>query len=107
MTEFIQVTTAIDTEEQAQQLAEALVKHRLAACVHVFGPITSMYWWQGKMERAEEWICEAKTRRDLYEQVEKALKSLHSYDEPEIIATPIVAGSEGYLQWIQAETKDV
>jgi len=107
MTEFIQVATAIDSKEQAQQIAEALVKNRFAACVHVSGPITSTYWWQGKMEVAEEWVCVAKTRKDLYEEVEKTLKSLHPYEEPEIIATPIIAGSESYLNWIIAETRGV
>lgn len=105
MTEYIQATTAIDSKGQAQQLAEALVKQRLAACVHVSGPITSTYWWQGKMEIAEEWLCEAKTRSDLYEEVEHLLKSLHPYDEPEIIATPILTGSESHLNWIREETK--
>ncbi len=105
MTEFIQVTTAIDSKEGAQKIAEALVTERLAACVHVSGPITSTYWWQGKMEVAEEWVCAAKTRRDLYGDVENMLKRLHPYEEPEIIATPIVAGSPGYLNWIGDETR--
>lgn len=106
MIECIQVTTTIDSKEQAQQLAESLVSQRLAACVHVSGPITSTYWWQGKVETAEEWLCEAKTRRDLYEEVERAIKSLHPYDEPEILATPILTGSVSYLKWITAETKE-
>ena len=57
------------------------------------------------MEVAEEWICAAKTRKELYEDVEMALKSLHPYEEPEIIAMPIIAGSESYLHWIREETK--
>jgi periplasmic divalent cation tolerance protein len=56
MEEFIQVITAIDSQDGAQKIAEALVKERLAACVHVSGPITSTYWWQGKMEVAKEWV---------------------------------------------------
>lgn len=104
MTEFIQVTTAIDSKEKAQQLAEALVKNRLAACVHVSGPITSTYWWQGQLEIAEEWVCVAKTRKELYEDVAEMIKRLHSYDEPEIIALPIIAGSQSYLDWIVQET---
>ncbi len=104
MTEFIQVTTAIDSKERAQHLAEAIVKNRLAACVHVYGPITSSYWWQGNMEVAEEWVCAAKTRKDLYEDLADILKSLHPYEAPEIIAMPIIAGSQGYLDWIVQET---
>ncbi len=104
MTECIQVTTAIDSREGAQNIAEALVKEHLAACVHVAGPITSTYWWQGNMEEAEEWICAIKTRKELFEDVADMIKRLHPYEEPEIIAIPIIAGSEGYLDWIVQET---
>ena len=105
MSEFIQVTTAIDSQEGAQKIAEALVSARLAACVHVSSPITSTYWWQGKMETAQEWVCTAKTRKELYDAVEQAIKQAHPYEEPEIVATPILAGSRTYLAWIENETQ--
>lgn len=104
MTEYIQVSTAIDSEEGAQKIAEALVSTRLAACVHVAGPIQSTYRWQGQMERAQEWVCTAKTRQALYQEVEQAIRAIHPYEEPEIVAIPILAGSQGYLDWIAAET---
>ena len=105
MTEFILVTTAIDTQEGAQRIAEVVVKNRLAACVHVAGPITSTYWWKDKMEIETEWICSAKTRKDLYSQLEKAIREAHPYEEPEIVATPIIEGSQSYLDWIVNETR--
>ncbi len=104
MSDFIEVTTAIDSEEGAQKIAQTLVERRLAACVHVTGPVTSTYWWQSKMEVAKEWTCAAKTRKELYDAVEKAIREAHSYDEPEIVALPIINGSRGYLDWIAAET---
>lgn len=104
MTEFLQITTAIDSKEGAQKIAQTLVERRLAACVHVTGPITSTYWWQGKMEIEEEWTCAAKTRKELYSDVEKTIREVHPYDEPEIVALPIVSGSQSYLDWIVAET---
>ncbi len=104
MSDFIQVTTAIDSEEGAQKIAQTLVEQHLAACVHVAGPITSTYWWHGKMEIEKEWTCAAKTRKELYSDVEKAIREVHPYDEPEIIALPIVDGSQSYLEWIAAET---
>ena len=107
MAEFIQVTTAINSQEGVQKIAGALVSQRLAACVHVSGPISSTYWWQGKMETAQEWICTAKTRRELYEKVEEAIRAIHPYDEPEIVATLLVAGSKSYLDWIAKETIDI
>lgn len=104
MTDFIQVQTAIDSKEGAQKLATSIVENRLAACVHVVGPITSTYWWQGLMETTEEWLCLAKTRADLYPALEQAIREQHPYDEPEITVLPITAGSPSYLAWIVNET---
>ena len=104
MTEFIQVTTSIDSKDGAQKIAQMLVERRLAACVHVAGPVTSTYWWQGKIEVEEEWTCAAKTREELYEEVEKIIREIHPYGEPEIVALPIAKGSKSYLDWITAET---
>ncbi len=104
MTDFIEVHTTIDSSEAAQKIAEAVVGKRLAACVQVSGPITSTYWWQGKMEQAQEWLCTAKTRRALYPELEQAIREVHTYEEPEILAKEIVEGSTGYLDWIKRET---
>lgn len=104
MPEYIEVRTTIDTLEDAQKIADTLVGKRLAACVQILGPIISTYWWQGQIERAQEWVCSIKTRQDLYSQVEQEIREMHPYDEPEIIATAIVKGSQGYLQWIDNET---
>lgn len=103
--EFIEVSTAIDSAELADKIAQTLVSKRLAACVHVSGPITSTYWWQGKMEQAQEWLCVAKTRSDLYPALEQAIREVHSYDEPEILAKAIVDGSQSYLAWLRRETQ--
>jgi periplasmic divalent cation tolerance protein len=100
------VYTTTETQEQAESIAHALVERRLAACVQVQGPIRSTYRWQEKVEHAQEWLCVVKTRRHAYERVEAAIRSLHSYDEPEIVAVPIVAGSAGYLAWLQNEVQD-
>ena len=81
MNEFIQVTVAINSEEGAHRIAEALVTKRLAASVWVSGPITSRYWWKGNVEQAEEWVCTAKTRKDLYYEVEQAMKEIHPYED--------------------------
>jgi periplasmic divalent cation tolerance protein len=101
MAELVQVLTTAGSEEEAGRIASLLVERRLAACVQVVGPITSPYRWQGAIEEAREWQCLAKTTRTAYEAVEAAIREAHSYDEPEIIATPIVAGSSGYLAWIE------
>lgn len=101
MTDCVQVLTTAGSEEEAGRIAERLVERRLAACVQVVGPIVSRYRWQGAVEEAREWQCLAKTTAAAYAAVEAAIREVHSYDEPEIIATPIVAGSPGYLAWIE------
>jgi|SRR5215203_940250 len=100
MTDCVQVLTTAGSEEEAGVIAELLVERRLAACVQVVGPIVSRYRWQGAIEEAREWQCLAKTTAAAYEAVEAAIREVHSYDEPEIVATPIVAGSARYLAWI-------
>src|SRR5437660_1356211 len=102
---FILVHTSIDAKEKAQALADTIVSQRLAACCWISGPISSTYWWKGQQEHAEEWVCQFKTREELYEDLERVLKQLHSYEEPEIVATPIAMGSQSFLQWIGAETR--
>jgi periplasmic divalent cation tolerance protein len=100
----IQVTTLLGDRAAADHLAARLVELRLAACVQVLGPVESTYRWQGRVEHSEEWMCLVKTTADLYAAVEQAIRELHSYELPEIIATPIVAGSPAYLAWVRAET---
>lgn len=103
--EYIQVTTTTETQADAQEIADVVVEKRLAACAQVIGPVTSTYWWQGKIETAEEWLCMIKSKAALYEELEKAIRATHPYEEPEIIATPIVKGSQGYLAWLDENTR--
>lgn len=102
---FLQVQTTTDSRGEAMELATAAVQARLAACAQVSGPIASTYWWEGELERAEEWLIVLKLPASRYEEVAAFLTERHSYDEPEIVATPIVAGSEGYLNWIVEEAR--
>jgi periplasmic divalent cation tolerance protein len=96
----VQVLTTVGSEEDAERISAALLERRLAACVQVVGPVLSRYRWQGAIEQAREWQCLIKTGTGAYDAVEAAIAELHPYDEPEIIATPIVTGSAGYLAWI-------
>jgi len=84
-------------------IAHAIVEQRLAACAQVIGPITSTYWWQGKVETAEEWLCIVKSRQDLYPALEKAIRQVHPYEVPEILAVSVVQGSKNYLEWMDRE----
>lgn len=100
MAEYIQVVTTTDSEQEARKIAGGLVEKRLAACVQISGPVTSVYRWKGKIETDSEWICAIKSSMSLGDQLEAAIRELHSYEEPEIIALPIVGGSESYLKWL-------
>ena len=102
---FLQVQTTTDSRAEAVELARAAVEARLAACAQVSGPIASTYWWEDSVERAEEWLLTLKLPARGYHALADFLTSRHSYDEPEIVALPIVAGSEPYLSWIEEETR--
>jgi periplasmic divalent cation tolerance protein len=103
MADYIQVVTTTQRKEDAQTIARALVEQRLAACVQVLGPITSTYRWEGQIVTGQEWQCWAKSRRGLYERIEEAIRRLHPYEVPEILAVEVFAGSRGYLAWLDKE----
>ncbi|CAO5168111.1 Divalent-cation tolerance protein CutA [Frankia sp. AiPs1] len=100
----LQVIVSIDSQEGAERIGRALVEDRLVACFQVLGPMRSIYRWKGGIEQADEWLCLAKTTTERFDEMRERLVVLHPYDNPEIIATPIVAGHANYLDWISAET---
>ena len=102
---YLQVATTLANEEEALSLAHALVERRLAACVQVVGPVTSVYRWQGAIETSREWQCVMKTAGVRYAELVQTIIELHPYEVPELIASEIVAGSPAYLAWISQETK--
>ena len=103
MSEFLQITTTTATRQDAERIAAELVSRRLAGCVQISGPITSIYRWQGKTENSEEWMCTLKTGREQLADIRKLIEEIHPYDVPELIATPIVDGSEKYLAWLKEQ----
>ena len=86
-------------------LSRSAVEARLAACGQVVGPIKSTYWWEGKVETAQEWYVVFKTTTERYPALEAHIREQHSYDVPEIVVTPIVAGNPAYLDWVTTETR--
>ena len=106
MTAAYQVSTAVESEAAADEIAAALVSERLAACVQVIGPVRSTYRWKGAVERSSEWLCVAKTAEPRVDAVVARIRALHSYEQPEIVATAIDGGDPGYLEWIRRETAD-
>jgi periplasmic divalent cation tolerance protein len=105
MTDFVQVSTATETREQAFRLAESAVRGRLAAGAQVVGPVVSVFWHQGEFGTGEEWQLLLKTTAERYPALEAHLLAEHPWEKPEVVAVPIVAGSEAYLRWVADSTK--
>lgn len=102
--ETIVVFITAANEEEAVKIARALVEERLAGCVNIIRNIRSIYSWQGKIEDEAEVLMIAKTQRSLFDKLSQKIKELHSYTVPEIIALPVVEGSEDYLKWLKEVT---
>ena len=105
MPDLIEVVTTIARKDEAELLAGELIERRLAACVQIIGPITSVYRWQGSVEHSQEWMCRIKTPRELYDRLAAAIRELHSYETPEIIALAVVAADADYASWAARETR--
>jgi periplasmic divalent cation tolerance protein len=105
MNEYVQITTTTPSREDATRIADVLIGRKLAACVQIIDTIDSIYWWDGKVEKATEWLCAVKTEKRLFAEVEAAIKDVHPYDVPEIIAFEVAAGSDDYLAWLSRELR--
>lgn len=97
---YLLIYISCGSEENARQIANALVEDSLAACVNILPGIESVYRWEGKLESASEFLLMIKTRSELFTTLRDRVCKLHHYELPEIIAVPIVAGLEPYLNWI-------
>jgi periplasmic divalent cation tolerance protein len=105
MPDAVVILVTAGSEAEAELIAKALIEERLAACVNILSPIRSVYRWEGKVSDDREWLLLIKTRAERFAAVETKVKALHSYQVPEVIALPIVAGAEGYMRWLRAETE--
>ena len=105
MSEYVQVFVTIDDEPRAEEIAGIIVEKRLAACVQITGPVTSVYRWEGKMNKDREWLLIFKSSKKLYNELEEEIKRLHTYDVPEILALPVEDGNKDYMGWMDRELK--
>ncbi len=103
MAGFIQITITVGTREEGEQLVHNLVENRLIACGQILGPIKSTYWWKGKIETAQEWMCLAKSKEVKFAEIVRQVRRIHSYEVPEIIAVPLIAVDENYAHWLEEE----
>ncbi len=101
-TDFRLVLTTAGSEEQADNLARQLVERRLAACVNIVHQVCSVYRWEGRVTREEEKLLLIKTHASRLEELEKAIRELHTYETPEFVVLPIAGGGADYLDWLSA-----
>ena len=105
MSDFIQVFITINDRSKAKEIAETLLNKKLAACVQISGPATSLYRWDGSIVEDEEWLLIAKSSSAHYAELEEQVKKIHVYEVPEILAVSVEKGNEDYLAWLSRELK--
>ncbi|OYT40458.1 MAG: cytochrome C biogenesis protein CcdA [Desulfurococcales archaeon ex4484_58] len=102
---WILVLITASNREEAENIARELVKDKLVACVNIVDNIKSIYWWKGEIEDSRESLLLVKTRINVFDRLVKKVKSIHSYEVPEIIALPIITGYKEYLKWLSESLK--
>jgi periplasmic divalent cation tolerance protein len=100
--EYIIVLITTASKQEAEKITQHLVDLKLIACGNIVGPVSSIFTWSGKAEKAEEYLTIMKTRKDLFNKLAVAVKTLHSYEVPEILALPVVDGAKTYLDWLES-----
>lgn len=101
----IVVFVSASSKDEADKIAKGLIEAKLAACVNIIGGVVSHFWWQAKLDCAQEVMLVIKTRGALFPKLAKKIKQLHSYEVAEIIALPIIKGNKAYLDWIDDSTR--
>lgn len=91
--------------EEAQNIARLLLNKRTVACVNIVPKVDSLFWWQGEIDSTQESLLIAKTKAPLLTEIIELVKSIHSYEVPEVIALPVIGGSSDYLNWIDSEVE--
>lgn len=107
MQEFADIVLFITTAntDEAQRIAKVLLNERKAACVNIVPEISSLFWWQDKLDSAQESLLIIKTKASVLNEIVRLVRKIHSYDIPEIIALPIIGGNQDYLEWMGKEIK--
>ena len=104
---YVVVIITISNKEEALKIVRSLLEERLIACANIVGPVSSLFWWQGKIDEENEFLVLMKSHKNLFERISERVMEIHSYDVPEIIALPIVEGSPPYLDWLKTSLQQV
>ena len=106
MSYIVVIMTTLNKEE-AVKIVGSLLEERLIACANIVGPISSIFWWEGKIDEASEFLVFMKSHKNHFERLSERVMEIHSYEVPEIIALPIIKGSPSYLEWLSASLQPV
>lgn len=102
--EFIVILITASSMEEGEKIASSLVEHHMVACVNIVPSVKSVFFWEGKTARESEVLLIVKSRKVLLSKIVDLVKKIHSYKVPEIIALPVIGGSEEYLKWVEEST---
>jgi len=100
MSPYVVVIVTVANRDEAVKIVRSLLEERLIACANIVGPISSIFWWKGKIEEAGEFLVFMKSHENLFERLSEKIAEIHSYEVPEILALPIIKGSPSYLKWL-------
>jgi len=104
---YIIVMVTTQTNEEALNIVRRLLDDRLIACANIVGPVSSLFWWENKIDEAKEFLVFMKSRKRLFQRLSSRIKEIHSYQVPEVIALPIIEGLPSYLEWLGASLQPV
>lgn len=102
MSSYVVIFMMVPDEKEATKIVRDLLKERLIACANIVGPVSSLFWWEGKIDKASEFLVIMKSRKNLFKKLSERVKELHSYEVPEVIALPVIEGLPSYLNWLDA-----
>lgn len=102
MSSYVVVFMMVPDEKEATKIVRDLLKERLIACANIVGPVSSLFWWKGGIDKASEFLVIMKSRKNLFKKLSERVKELHSYEVPEVIALPVIEGLPSYLNWLGA-----
>ncbi len=105
MSDFVMVYVTTASKAEAEKIAQTLLKERLIACANIIGPVSSHFHWSGKIDSAEEYLMIMKSHAGLFAELEQRVKTLHSYEVPEVLAVAISAGFKAYFEWMASVLK--
>ncbi len=107
MSSYIVVIMTAADKEEAVKVVRHLLSERLIACANIFGPVSSLFWWEGKIDEADEFLVFMKSKKKLFKRLSERAKEIHGYQVPEIIALPVIEGLPSYLDWLDASLESV